>query len=273
VPRSPLRPNAAAFALAALVAFAAPGRVAAEPPPDLRALEAKLRGRDPEELAGALAEAARAGAAARPLRPSIEALAARGLPPPLALAALEALGAIGAKESAPIVRRYLGHRLAELRLGAVAALAKVGGPAAVAALRSALDDPEARVRGGAASALADLGAVEATGDLYRALDRGLPEAAPAVGRLCPASACDGLEGRLFALPFALLGPGCDTLLFRPVAEVPDAQKVALLRRLHDLPPGEVHRFVVAWRARWAGSPAVAEALGRAVEATAPARRD
>lgn len=273
MPRSLLRSNAAAFALTAFAALVAPRRAAAEPPPDLRALEAKLRGRDPEELAGALADATRAGAGARPLRPQIEALAARGLPPLLALAALEALGAIGARESVPIVRRYLGHRLAELRLGAVAALAKAGGPAAVAALRSALDDSEARVRGGAASALADLGAVETTGDLYRALDRGLPEAAPAIGRLCSASACDGLEGRLFSLPFALIAPGCDTLLFRPASEVPDGQKVALLRRLHELPPGEVHRFVVAWRARWAGSPVVAEALGRAVEATAPARRD
>ncbi|HEU4405468.1 MAG TPA: HEAT repeat domain-containing protein [Polyangiaceae bacterium] len=272
MPRSPLRPNAAAaLALAALAALAPPA--AAEPPPDLRAIEARLRGRDPEALAAALAEAARAGAAASPLRPPIEALAARGLPPPLALAALDALGAIGARESVPLLRRYLRHRRADLRLGALRALRRAGGPAAVAALRPALDDPDARVRGEAASALADLGATDATDDLYRALDRGVPEAAPALGRLCHASACDGLGGRLFAQPFSLLAPGCEALLFRPAAEVPDAQKVALLRRLHDLPPADVHRFVAGWRARWTGSPAVAEALARAAEVTAPARRD
>jgi hypothetical protein len=254
-----------AFALAPVRA------VAAEPALDVRGLEARLRVREPDELAAALREVVRAGDAARPLRPAVEGLALRGLPPALAALALEALGSIGARESAPVVRRYVRHRHAGLRLAAAQALGQVGGPVAVAALRGALDDGDERVRGEAASSLAALGAVEATDDLYRALDRGVPEAAPALGRLCPASACAGLADRLSSQPFARLAPAYEALLFRPASPVPDAQKIALLRRLHDRPAPEVHRFVAEWRERWSGSLAVGDALARAAEATAPPR--
>ncbi|HEU4535567.1 MAG TPA: HEAT repeat domain-containing protein, partial [Polyangiaceae bacterium] len=172
-----------------------------------------------------------------------------------------------------VLRRYLRHRHPGLRLAAARALGQAGGPVAVAGLRAALDDADERVRGEAASALAALGAVEATDDLYRALDRGVPEAAPALGRLCPAVACGGLADRLSAQPFARLAPGYEALLWRPASQVPDAQKVALVRRLQDLPAPEVHRFVAAWRERWSGSLAVGDALARAAEATAPPRGD
>jgi HEAT repeat protein len=268
--------SAAAVSPPARVAAAAPppSQVAAAAlPPALRPLEAGLRSRDHETLNAALGAIVRLGAAARPLRPAVEALAESGLSPPLARTALEALGAMGVRESAPVLRRYLRHRRADLRLAAARALSRVGGPVAVAALRPALDDREPLVRGEAASALASLGAVEAVDDLYRALDRGVPEAAPALGRLCLGRACAGIADRLSQQPFAVLAPGCEALLFRPAAEVPDAQKIALVRRLRELPLPEVHRSLADWRARWTGSPAVGEALARAAEATAPPRRD
>ncbi len=270
MPPPPFRASAGALAtLATLATFALARPAVADPAPDLRALEAALRGRDAETLAEALADITRAGAAARPLRPLVEGHAARGLPPPLARLALGALGAMGARESVPLLRRYLRHRHPGLRLEAARALGRTGGPAAALALRAALDDVDGAVRGEAASSLAALGAVDALDDLYRALDRGVPEAAAAVGHLCAASACDGLGDRFFARPFALLAPGCEALLFRPASQVPDAQKLALVRRLHDLPAPDVHRFVADWRARWAGSLAVGQALAQAAEATEP----
>jgi hypothetical protein len=238
--------------------------------PDPAALEAHLRRRDPEALAEALGAIVRLGPAARPLRPSVERLASHGLPPPLARLALEALGAIGARESAPVLRRHLRHRHAEVRLAAARALGRVGGPVAVAALREALGDADRGVRGEAASALGALGAADAAGDLLRAFDGGVPEAGPAFGHVCPPGACADLASRLRARPFAELAPALEAVLWRPAAQVGDAPKVALVRELHALPPADVHPAIAAWHARWTGSPAVRDALARAAAATGPA---
>ena len=149
----------------------------------------------PETARAGLEAVRAAGPEAKKLAPRVEELLSKGLPADLAIAASDALGAIGSPGSSAALAPYVRHRSAAVRKAAVIALGRTGGPAASDALRSALRGGDPEVRGAAAASLGSAGGAESAPDLLRALDLGVAEAAPSVAALCSAAQCDELLAR------------------------------------------------------------------------------
>jgi HEAT repeat protein len=230
---------------------------------------AKLKSSEPTEIKAGLDDArasAKGGLAAVPL---IVDLLRKGLPYPLTVAALDALGDIESERASATVAWFVRHRSVEVRRSAVRALAHTGGALAVGALRLALSDGDPRVRGFAAAGLGSLRAKDAVGDLFVALDHRVNEAAVSIGQLCAPSECEALEGRLGRVPFDVVSSGLDPILFRPSGEVSDDAKVKLVGRLRELGTGETNRFLREAVGRWpkTGSARVRQVLEQAVLAT------
>src|SRR5262249_55848152 len=129
-------------ASALLLAMAGPAGGQSKPP---TAPAAKLDGTAaaadlarPEKIAAALAALQAAGPSAKKLAPLVEDLLARGLPPDLAVAAINALAAIGAPGSSAAIAPYVSHRTAGVRKAAVEALGNTHGPQAASTLAAGL---------------------------------------------------------------------------------------------------------------------------------------
>src|SRR6185436_7402345 len=86
-------------------------------------------------------------------------------------------------DAAPILAQLVAHRRAAVRKRAIEAIASAHATGATAALVGALDDVDPTVRGAAATALAQMRAVNSLPQLFEAYERGVPEAATAVGQL------------------------------------------------------------------------------------------
>jgi HEAT repeat protein len=275
VPRS--RSSLAAL-FATLLAALGPSDARAEPlrrPPSAHAakaakalqeklarLRAQIESGAAEGVIEALGQARALGGEAAPLAPAIEALLKGGTSVPVALAAIEALAAMGTRSSSAVLGSYLAHRSPALRRASARALARTGGPDAVTALREGLRSVDEEVRIASAEGLGALGAEAALGDLYKALDRGLAAAAPAIGEACKRDGCDGLAERAGALEASTLAAGFDRIFFRPSA-LPEEVLVRLALRLRAHGRQEVDAYLARVASRWptTGSARVARALG------------
>jgi HEAT repeat protein len=203
----------------------------------------------------------------KPLAPDVEAVLQQGSTLKVTLAGLRALGALASESSSAVVAPYVQHRTATVRRTATTALLKTKGPVAVTWLRKALRSPDAQVRAIAARGLGDLDAKSALDDLFQALDRRVFEAAVSIGKLCDVRTCMQFLGRLGALQLEVITSGTDQILFRPVAQVDDKTKMAVIERLAALRTRSGTEYLADVYRRWpkAGSAMVKEALKDAVE--------
>jgi hypothetical protein len=151
----------------------------------------------------------------------------------------------------------------------VKALARTRGPEAVAAFRQGLRSSDAAVRGDSAAGLGALAAVEALPDLLVALDRGVVEAAGAIGELCDPAACGDFTRRLGALPFDVVTSGLEPILFRR-PPLSDELLLEVVRQVRALATPEAVRFLAGVRSRGpaSGSKGVKRALDAGVGAAA-----
>jgi HEAT repeat protein len=232
---------------------------------------AKLKSDDLTVVSAGMDDARLAGPkAAAAVRPIVQWLGA-GLPYPMAEAAIDTLADIDPTEVSAIVP-YAQHRQLKVRRAAVRALGKATGkdlPLAVATLKAALSDADPQVRAAGALGLGALKAKASVPDLLVALDRHVYEAAVSVGQLCAPAECDALMARLGKLPFDVVTTGLDPLLFRPLAEVSDEVKVAIVQKVRDVGTREANRFLKDIGGRWprTGSPKVKHEIEAAVLAT------
>jgi HEAT repeat protein len=239
-----------------------------KPTIDAAAIRAKLGGStraDSARLLEGLAEAQAAGAGAAAVAPAIEQLLKKGTIAAAARAALEALGAIGAPASSAVIRPYLKHRIAEVRRAAARALGSTKGAEAALAFKEGLRSSDGMVRGFSASGLGSLGQVDALPDLFVALDRGVAEAAAAIGMLCGADDCDRFVSKLTRVSFDVMTSGLDPILFRQ-KPLPDAEVLKIVRRIGDLATPQARRYLTDVAGRWpaAGSAKVKEAIEGAI---------
>ena len=97
-----------------------------KPPPapavDMKGVQAKLKSGDAARTMEGLTAAQAGGAAAAGAVGTIEDLLKKGTSAPLAKAAVEALGAIGAQSSSAVIRPYIRHRNADVRRAAIRAI-------------------------------------------------------------------------------------------------------------------------------------------------------
>ncbi len=172
-----------------------------------------------------------------------DALAARirrGLPFDLLEDALTTLGAMQQRSSLPVVLELTRHRHGHVRAKAIATLGAIGGSDAVVAIRRGLDDPDRQVRIAAVRAMS--AASDRTGVmmLMRAFDRGLLEAAEAIGHLGSPEEVRALLGHLGIVPFDTLMPGLGEALRR--SDLPQRLRLDIVARLTELATQNVRVF-------------------------------
>jgi len=249
------RAMGAVAAFATLVGMAAPSTVQAqgaapkEEKVDAKAIRAKIASKDPAKVASGLAEAERAGGAAKGAAPAITKLLAEGTTVALAKKALAAASSIGESSFSKAVAPYIHHRNTELRRSAVKVLAETGGPDAVAAFQRGLRGNDGIVRGFSASGLGALGAKSAIDQLFIALDHNVTEAAAAIGQLCGPADCKKLVSRIERVAFDVMTSGFDPILFRsePLAE---KDQLHIIGTIRELGTKEAGQYLVDVQSRW-----------------------
>ncbi|HOD21053.1 MAG TPA: HEAT repeat domain-containing protein [Polyangiaceae bacterium] len=256
-----------------VVVIVLPANVFAQVPENVRTVIAQLSSQEQQKVRqGYLALAALDTSAAEACLPTANRVLARGLPVPLAITAIRALGDVGHVTSSRSIRAYLMHRHVEVRREAVNALGKTGGPDARAGLRRALSDADASVRGFAASGLGQVGAKEHVGALFSALDQGVQEAAASIGMLCSPAECEGLVARADRMGLEVVSPGLREILLRHTTEVTENIQLSIIERISQGNPRKAQPLLkdVQSRRGRTGSRRVNQAIDLAVRATRPA---
>jgi hypothetical protein len=204
-----------------------------------------------EPLLAALAsgDAARAGAAldalgARSDRAAVVALRAFlvvGQADAWADRAIAALGNTRSPDARALLTELTQHRRPAARLLAYRGLAQVPGSASDEALAQGLRDSDPGVRGLCATQLGERNARSKADLLLRALERGVPEAAPAIGKLGDAEMVARYGALLQRLPIDVMLGGYGEFLRR--ADLTEATKLEIVARLGEVAGVVVKRFL------------------------------
>jgi hypothetical protein len=212
---------------------------AAGPPQSVAKLSADLASGDATKTTAAIdALGARGG------HDALAALAAYvrgGQPDALADRALTALGAARNAEALEVLQTMTRHRRASARIAVFGSIARIPGERANALLADGLRDSDAGVRGVCARTLGERRARSQIEPLFRAFERGVPEAAVAVGRLATASELPRFHARLGQAPVQNMLGGYEQLLLR--ADIGEATKLDVIARLGEVASLSVKRFL------------------------------
>jgi HEAT repeat protein len=248
-----VKPLAHALALVALVAahassaLAAPATApaaaqpaAAKPPmPSLAQLQAELSSGDEARVRKALALLAK-----RKLPGSVGVLTAfvqAGQSDALADRAIGALAELASPVALPVLTGLSRHRRPSARIAALTGVAALPGEAATALLVDGLRDSDPSVRGTSARLLGERGERSAVDVLFHALERGVPEAAAALGQLGDAAAVTRLHGLLGRVALQTMLSGYERLLAR--SDLDEAVKLEIVARLGEVAGLAVKRFL------------------------------
>ncbi len=206
---------------------------------DVEALRERLFSSNAAEVEAALNEVV-----LDPSGPAAAAVGERiryGMPMNLLLAALDALRAVALPEAGDTLVMLTRHRRSEIRLRAVQALVACRPAGAAQVLEVRVSDSDPVVRAAAASGLGQLGAAGAQETLFLALDRGVLEAAVAIGQVTDAQGLRRLLGYLGRVPFGAITPALSEALLR--RDIPMPVKASVLARLEELGTAEVLSYL------------------------------
>lgn len=204
-------------------------------------LRARLDGDDVDVVIAAVREVTNANNQA-----SVDALMAllrTGPPDAVTAAAIEGLGALADPSSIDLLAEYARHRRAEVRVLALQSLSYIDDPRVEAVLTDALRDSNAEVRSTAATALGEGGYSDAVPILFQAFERGVREAAPAIGKIGDADAASRMTGYLGSGDLTTLLSGLAEFLARE--NLDSEAKIRIVEQLLELAGPEVRRFLVS----------------------------
>lgn len=199
-------------------------------------------------------------------RRHVRALAKRvraGLPPELLDLAIDTFTVLGRPEAGDILFELASHRRTPVRTKAVEAIVACKPDGASDALVTALSDDAEPVRNAAALGLGEVGGDEALEPLFVALDRGVLQAATAIGQLADREHVDKLLAHLGRLPFDAMTPALLEVLARD--DVPRQLKLDVIGRLAELATADVKTFLQDYVASLPPDDASSEPLRRAAE--------
>ncbi|MFO0589105.1 MAG: HEAT repeat domain-containing protein [Polyangiaceae bacterium] len=214
---------------------------------------------DPATATIGFAMVQNAGPSGKALAPRIEEMLKKGLPPALAMQAIQALEAFGPLANPAVVAPYVQHRDPNVRLVAAGALSLQRSAEGAAALRKGLRSNDKDLRAACARGLAGAGDKEAIPDLQKALARGVSEAAPSIAALCSGPSCDALVAQLDKVHPVLAKMSFETLLRRP-GPLPDAVLIAAVEKIRPLAGSEGKAYFSALAKRFKGAVKVKRAL-------------
>jgi HEAT repeat protein len=176
--------------------------------------------------------------------PPLVELLRSGPPDNITDAIIDALTELNRPEAMDAYLEFVQHRRWGVRLAVLKAMEKLRDRRVPSALEDALRDSDSRVRGEAALGLGSIGARSSIEILFRAWDRGVPEAAIAIGKLGSAAHSEQLMTSLGHRPLPLILPGLREFAVRN--DIPKAAKLKIIEKLLEIAGPDVKRFLQGW---------------------------
>lgn len=155
--------------------------------------------------------------------------------------ALDALGGLGHPTSIEILTAFTHHRRVGARRRAYQALAPIHDPRVPPLLETGLSDSDRSIRSVAALALGDMGATGSLEVLFHAFERGVVEAAIAIGKLGNRQSVEQFTQYLGQQPLAIMLSGYNEFLRRD--DIPAQVKTDIVARLGEVAGPMVKRFL------------------------------
>lgn len=207
---------------------------------DLSEITARLRSDNPDQVREAIDLLS---VLDRPeVVPPLAELLRSGQPDPVADRALEALRGLASPASIDVLVEMSRHRRPAARRRAYLALAGIDDPRIPALLAQGLRDSDRSVRGAVALALGDRHATGTLDALFTAFDRGVIEAAIAIGKLVPGAGVARFDAYLGQRPLAVMLSGYGPLLRRD--DIGAAVKQGVVEKLGEVAGPMVRSFLV-----------------------------
>ena len=173
--------------------------------------------------------------------PHLSELVRRGQPDPITDRVLEAFGGLAHPDAIEILTVFTHHRRVGARRRAYEALAAIDDRRVRPLLETGLSDSERTVRAQAALALGEMGARDSLDILFRAFERGVVEAAIAIGKLGNRQAVERFTEHLGQRPLAIMLSGYHEFLRRN--DIPNEVKSDIVARLGEVSGPMVKRFL------------------------------
>lgn len=244
------------------VLCASPWTAHAASPERIAAWVAAVESGDPTQALVAIDELSKQPVAVRV--PLFADLVRKGQPDPITEHLVLTLGASRSDLALTTLQRAAQHRLASIRVAAQHALSNFRDRADVAALvANGLRDSDPTVRAAAADSLVSMNAVTEVNALLVAFDRGVPEAAVALGTLADDNMLVAFTAFLGRKPIEHMLAGYRAWLLR--RDVAINTKLAIVATLEDVSGVTVKRFLQAFAD--SDDKALAPELRRAIAAT------
>lgn len=155
--------------------------------------------------------------------------------------AIEALGGLAKPEAINVLSAFRHHRRPGVRRRAYEGLAAIRDPRIPGLLERGLADSDRNVRATAALALGGIGARGSLDVLFRAFERGVVEAAIAIGKLGNREAVARFDEHLGDRPLAIMLSGYNEFLRR--RDIPNEVKTDIVARLGEVSGVMVRRFL------------------------------
>jgi HEAT repeat protein len=155
--------------------------------------------------------------------------------------ALDALRAIHHPSSIEVLTEFTHHRRAGARRRAYRALAAIEDRRIATLIEAGLRDSDREVRSAAALALGTMGSRSSLDLLFRAFDRGVIEAAVAIGQLGNAASVERFDAYLGRVPLSVMLGGYESYLRR--ADINEETKIGIVTRLGEVSGRQVREFL------------------------------
>jgi len=173
--------------------------------------------------------------------PPLAELLRSGKADPITDRALEALGALGHASAIEVLTEFTHHRRSGARRRAFVSLAAIHDGRVPALVERGLADSDRSVRGAAALALGEMNARASIDPLFRAFERGVVEAAIAIGKLGDAQSVNRFSQHLGRQPLSIMLSGYDEFLKR--RDINERVKLDIVARLGEVSGPMVKRFL------------------------------
>ena len=176
--------------------------------------------------------------------PPLAELLRTGQPDAVTDRALDALRAIHHASSIEVLTEFTHHRRASARRRAYRALAAIEDRRIPALIEAGLRDSDREVRSAAALALGAMGSRSSLDLLFRAFDRGVIEAATAIGQLGNAGSVERFDAYLGRVPLSVMLGGYESYLRRP--DIDEETKIGIVTRLGEVSGQQVREFLASY---------------------------
>jgi HEAT repeat protein len=173
--------------------------------------------------------------------PPLAALLRSGQPDAITDRTIEALGGLAQASAVDVLVEFTHHRREGARRRAYQSLASIQDPRVPRLLEIGLRDSDRGVRGAAALALGDIGARGSVDTLFIAFDRGVIEAAIAIGKLGDPAAVNKFSESIGRRPLSVMLSGFEQFVRR--RDITDEVKLQIVQRLGEIAGPLVKTFL------------------------------